>query len=117
MQETIYLSVDHLDYLQTVSEGINPKMPMAFGWPEAIRTILEKFEESGIDLADASSEEEIAQLAAGRLKGRSRRRAPMPTARISASESNRRAGRPACRYSAPGKGRHRFGRPPRSDPG
>ncbi len=117
MKETIYLSDDHLDYLQTVSRGINPRMPMAFGWPEAIRTILEKFEDSGIDLTDASSEAEIAQLAAGRLKGRSRRRAPMPTARTYASESNRRAGRPECRYSPLGRGRHRSGRPPRSDPG
>jgi len=71
--ETLTLSGQHLDYLQRVSQQMNPDMPMAFGWPAAIRTILERIEESGIDLTDATSEEEIAQLAAGRLRGGVRR--------------------------------------------
>jgi hypothetical protein len=49
-------------------------MPKAFGWPQAIRTILDRIEQSNIDLTAASSEYEIAQLAAGELRSKSRRR-------------------------------------------
>src|SRR5207253_1765000 len=119
MKETVLLSGHHLDYLQKVSKGINPEMPMAFGWPHAIRTILEKFEESGIDLTDASSEEEIVQLAAGRLgNGKARRRAPKPSALSCGSSASTRSGdRPANRSTPPEKDQCRSGRPPRSDHG
>src|SRR5947209_17408972 len=68
--ETLMLSDHHLDYLERLCQSINPQMPAAFGWPHAIRAILDRIEESGIDLTDASSEEEIALLAAGRLRWR-----------------------------------------------
>ncbi len=57
-----------------MSDEINPAMPKAFGWPQAIRTILDRIEESKIDLTVASSEYEIAQLAAGELRAKGRRR-------------------------------------------
>jgi hypothetical protein len=57
-----------------MSHEINPAMPKAFGWPDTIRKILERFEESDIDLTAASSEHEIARLAAGELRAKNRRR-------------------------------------------
>jgi len=65
--ETLVLSGRHLEYLDQISFEMNPEMPLAFGAPHVIRTILDRFAQGGIDLTDASSEEEIAQLGAGRL--------------------------------------------------
>lgn len=72
--ETIFLSQQHASFLAKMSSEINPAMPKAFGWPQAIRTILDRIEESNIDLTVASSEYEIAQLAAGELRAKGRRR-------------------------------------------
>ena len=72
--ETIFLSQRHASFLSKMSGEINPEMPKAFGWPQAIRTILDRIEESKIDLTVASSEYEIAQLAAGELRAKGRRR-------------------------------------------
>lgn len=72
--ETILLSKQHASFLAKMSAEINPAMPKAFGWPQAIRTILDCIEEGNIDLTAASSEHEIAQLAAGELRAKSRRR-------------------------------------------
>jgi hypothetical protein len=72
--ETILLSQRHASFLTKMSGEINPAMPTAFGWPHAIRTILDRIEESKIDLTVASSEHEIAQLAAGELRAKGRRR-------------------------------------------
>jgi len=72
--ETIMLSKHHASFLARMSQEINPAMPKAFGWPDAIRRILERFEDSDIDLTAASSEYEIARLAAGELRARNRRR-------------------------------------------
>jgi hypothetical protein len=72
--ETIFLSQRHASFLAKMSGEINPEMPKAFGWPHAIRTILDRIEESKIDLTVASSEYEIAQLAAGELRAKGRRR-------------------------------------------
>jgi hypothetical protein len=72
--ETIFLSHRHASFLAKMSDEINPAMPKAFGWPHAIRTILDRIEESKIDLTVASSEHEIAQLAAGELRAKGRRR-------------------------------------------
>jgi hypothetical protein len=72
--ETIILSQRHAAFLSRVSGEINPAMPPAFGWPHAIRLILERIEESGVDLTQAASEGEIASLAAVGLRARSRRR-------------------------------------------
>src|SRR3954454_15569397 len=90
--ETLMLSDHHLDYLERISQSINPEMPTAFGWPHAIRAILDRIEESGIDLADASSEEEIASLAAGMLRGNERKRRPV-SGPVSSSSTTERAGR------------------------
>ena len=72
--ETISLSQPHATFLSNLSSAINPDMPAAFGWPHAIRLILERIEESGVDLTDAGSEHEIASLAAVALRARPRRR-------------------------------------------
>lgn len=72
--ETISLSQRHAAFLSKLSNAINPDMPAAFGWPHAIRLILERIEESGIDLTEARTEHEIANLAAVALRARSRRR-------------------------------------------
>ncbi len=72
--ETITLSRRHAAYLDHVSHGINPEMPEVFGWPHAIRTILDRIEASGVDLTEASSEHDIARLAAAELRAQSRRR-------------------------------------------
>jgi len=69
--ETIFLSGKHLDYLGQIAHEMNPNMPASLGLPHLIRTILDRVEESGIDLTEASSEEDIARLAAGRLGGKS----------------------------------------------
>jgi len=69
--ETIVLSGKHLDYLGQIAHELNPDMPASFGLPHLIRTLLDRVEESGIDLTDACSEEEIARLAAVRLGGQS----------------------------------------------
>jgi len=113
--ETIALSGKHLDYLGQLSLELNPNMPLALGWPHLIRRILDRFEESGIDLTDASSEEEIARLAAGRLRGKTR--TPRPSERVSASSMSRQAVRPAYQSNLPVRGRSRSGKPPRSSHG
>jgi hypothetical protein len=113
--ETLVLSDRHLEYLEQISRAMNPAMPKAFGWPHAIRVILDRIEESGIDLTDAASEEEIAALAAGKL-----RRRKSPLSGISASRSrtpSRRADRLTSRLNLPETGRHRSGRRPRSGHG
>ena len=71
--ETISLPQRHATFLSQISSAINPDMPAAFGWPHAIRLILERIEESGIDLTEASTEHEIASVAAVALRPRSRR--------------------------------------------
>jgi hypothetical protein len=116
--ETIALSGKHLDYLGQLSLELNPNMPLALGWPHLIRKILDRFEESGIDLTDASSEEEIARLAAGRLRGKTTRgRTPRSNGRVSASSMSRQAVRPAYQSNLPARGRSRSGKPPRSSHG
>ena len=113
--ETLVLSDRHLEYLEQIARSMNPAMPRAFGWPHAIRAILDRIEESGINLTDAASEEEIAALAAGKLR---RRKSPLTG--ISASPSrttSRRADRLTSRLNLPETGRSRFGRRPRSGHG
>ena len=65
--ETIVLSDAQIEYLEQMSPESN-----AFGWSHAIRAILDRFEQSGIDLTEASSEEEIAALAAAELRSNAR---------------------------------------------
>src|SRR6266849_1750325 len=97
--ETVVLSGAHIEYLERISPELNP----AFGWSHAIRTILDRFEQSGIDLTAASSEEEIARLAAAQLRSNE---APC------ASASNPSAVRREYRSNLPGTGRCRSGRLP-----
>lgn len=72
--ETIILSKRHASFLAKMSAETNRAMPNSFGWPHAIRTILDRIEAGNIDLTAASSEHEIAQLAAGELRAKNRRR-------------------------------------------
>src|SRR5436309_14616296 len=97
--ETIVLSEAQLDYLEQISPELNPE----FGWSHAIRAILDRFEQSGIDLTAASSEEEIARLAAAQLRSNG---APC------ASASNQSEVRPEYRSNLPVTGRCRSGRLP-----
>jgi hypothetical protein len=112
--ETLVLSDRHLEYLEQISRSMNPAMPRAFGWPQAIRAILDRIEESGIDLTDAASEEEIAVLAAGKL---SRRKSPLSGTSASRSRTTRQADRLTSRSNLPERDRSRFGRRPRSGHG
>jgi hypothetical protein len=101
--ETIALSETQIEYLERVSPESS-----AFGWSHAIRTILDRFEQSGIDLTAASSEEEIAVLAAAELRA---------NARLCVSVSNQSEARPEYRSNLPETGQYRFGTPPRSGRG
>jgi hypothetical protein len=70
--ETFVLSQAQLDYLRRVGREMNPDMPMAFAGAHVIRALLERFEESGIDLTGAASEEELTLVAARGLRQRDR---------------------------------------------
>lgn len=116
--ETIALSGKHLDYLGQLAYELNPDMPASFGLPHLIRTLLDRVEESGIDLTEACSEEEIARLAAGRLGGQStsvRCRTPRPSERLFSSCSS--TTRQSYQSNPPETDRFRSGRPPRSGRG
>ena len=115
--ETIVLSEEHLDYLGQMAREMNPDMPESFGLPHLIRSIIDRIEESGIDLTDASSEEDIARLAARRLRGQANRhRTPCPSERLFSS-ANRSAARRSHQSSLPETNRFRSETPPRSGRG
>ena len=46
------LSSAQLDYLDGQSRRLNPDMPVAFGRAHILRSLLERLEESGVDLTD-----------------------------------------------------------------
>jgi hypothetical protein len=71
--ETFVVSRAQFDYLGRVGHDMNPDMPMAFAGAHVIRTLLERLEESGVDLTGASSEEELTHVAARSLRERDRR--------------------------------------------
>lgn len=115
--ETLLLSEEHLDYLGQIAREMNPDMPETFGLPHLIRAIIDRVEQSGVDLTDACSEEEIAQMAAKRLRGQTnRRRARRPNERLFSS-ANRSGARRSHRSSLPAKDRFRSGTTPRSGRG
>jgi hypothetical protein len=114
--ETIVLSDHHLDYLEEIARELNPSMPESFGLPHLIRTILDRVEESGIDLTDAGSEEEIARLAAGRLRQSTPVRRSRRTIERTFS-SKYSAARRSNRSSLPEKDQSHSGKPPRSGRG
>lgn len=68
--ETFAVSRALFDYLGRLGREINPDMPMEFAGAHVIRALLERFEESGIDLTAATSEEELAEIGARGLCGR-----------------------------------------------
>jgi hypothetical protein len=109
MSETVALSERHVEFLERISRGMNPDMPAAFGWPHAIRAILDHFEENGIDFTAASSEDEIAAVAAARLRE--------ATGPLYASAPLRSGARPECRSNPPATDRRHSEKPPRSDRG
>lgn len=113
--ETIALSEEHLDYLDQMVYEMNPDMPPPFGWSHLICTLLEKFEQSGIDLTDASSEEEIAELAAGRLRDQTDQQTTGSTGTF--SSSRRPTYRRSYQSSRPETDRLRSGKTPRSGRG
>lgn len=114
--ETLALSDRHLDYLGRVVRQLNPDMPASIGLPHLIRTILDRVEQSGVDLTDASSEEDITRLAAGRLRQtKGRGRTPRPSERTFSSYSS--ATRRSYRSSLPERDRFHSGKPPRSGRG
>lgn len=128
--ETLALSERHLEYLGRVVRELHPDMPASIGLPHLIRTILDRVEQSGIDLTDASSEEDIALLAAGRLRQRNRCRTPRPLQRTpranerlslsserTSSVSYSSTARRSYRSSLPVKDPFRSGKPPRSGRG
>jgi hypothetical protein len=115
--ETLVLSDRHLDYLGQLAREMNPDMPESFGLPHLIRRLIDRIEESGIDLTDASSEEEIARLAAGRLGGDNPRRPVRPSERFFASTATPSGARRSHRSSLPARGRFRSGTTPRSTRG
>ena len=110
---TLVLSGRQIDYLDEMIQELNPEMPQAFGWPHAIRMLLDRIEASGIDLTAAGSEEEIAVVAAGKLRRQTRARRRFPTARSSSSARFRLAARREHPSILPGKDRCRSGKPPR----
>jgi hypothetical protein len=114
--ETILLSAEHLDYLGQAAQELNPDMPASFGLPHLIRTILDRIAESGVDLTEARSEEDIARLAAGRLRQRTTARCgSRPTERTFSSNSS--AARRSYRSNRPATDPFRSGKPPRSGRG
>lgn len=115
--ETIALSEEHLDYLGQLAREMNPDMPELFGLPFLIRTIIDRVEQSGIDLTDARSEEDIARLAAKRLRGQANRHGGPLSARLFSSTATRSAARRSHRSSLPVTGRFRSGTTPRSGRG
>jgi hypothetical protein len=66
--ETFVVSRAQFDFLGRLARQINPDMPMEFAGAHIIRTLLERFEESGIDLTAAKSEEELVEIATRSLK-------------------------------------------------
>jgi len=66
--ETLLLTDEQIAYIDDTSKDLNPEMPSAFGWPHVVRALLDRVEESGIDLTAADSEEEIARVAATELR-------------------------------------------------
>jgi hypothetical protein len=72
--ETFAISPAQLDYLGRLAHEMNPDMPMAFAGAHVIRTLLERFEESGIDFTEASSEDDVTRIAARGLRRQSRQR-------------------------------------------
>ena len=61
--ETVAISNTQFAFLGELAHQLNPDMPMEFAGAHVIRTLLERFEESGIDLTAASSEEEVTRVA------------------------------------------------------
>lgn len=68
----LLLTAAQQQYLRGQSNGLNPDMPLAFGAAHVVRTLLERVEESGMDLSEASSEEELTRVATAGLRRQTR---------------------------------------------
>lgn len=58
--ETVALSEDQYEMLRQLSRDLDPDAHFAFGGAHAIRTLLDRIEERGIDLSGATPDESIA---------------------------------------------------------
>ena len=114
--ETVTLTPEQAAYLGRLSSAINPDMPAAFGLPFVIRQLIDRFAAAGMDLTGASTEDEIARLAASHLRGEAPGALPKLSASFS-SGSRRPAVRRSYRSSPPARGRLRCETTPRSDRG
>ena len=68
--ETILLSPAQIEFLGQLSRDFDPAMPAAFGFPHAVRTLLDRLEQAELDLSAASSEQEITREATAALRQR-----------------------------------------------
>ena len=66
--ETLFVTAAQHAYLGRQSNAVNPDMPMEFGAAHVIRTLLERMEDSGVDLSGASTEEEVTRAAVAGLR-------------------------------------------------
>lgn len=108
--ETIGISLGQFEYLQELARQTKPDSPDSFALPHLIRSILEYFEDRGLDLTDAFDEEAIARLGAARLR---ESQTPNGSENVSAVSSCSSAARRSCRENRPARGRLRSGTPPR----
>lgn len=114
--EMLALERKHVHYLAELARETNPAMPASLGIPHVIRMIIDRVEQSGIDLTHACSEEEISRIAASQL----RQMTPdwcgaLSTEPLFSSSSS--AAQRSCRSNPPGRDRRRSGTTPRSGRG
>lgn len=116
--ESLTLTSRQVAYLEKLCAAADPVMAPAFGRPHFIRTLLDCIEQSGIDLTEAATEQDITRLALRSLTrpgGNSQRESAI--APISVALANRPSGRRSYRSNLPERGRHRSGNSPRSNRG
>ena len=66
--ETLFVTAAQQAYLGQQTKAVNPDMPIEFGAAHVIRTLLERMEESGVDVSEASTEDEVTRVAVARLR-------------------------------------------------
>jgi hypothetical protein len=109
--EAITVSFAQLEHLRELARRqAKPDTPDTFALPHIIRSILDCFEDRGIDLTDAFDEKGLAHLGAARLR---ESQTPGGAGNVSAASSCSSAVRRSCRENRPARGRLRSGTPPR----
>lgn len=102
-----------LAWLRDAASKANPHMPASLGMPDVIRILIERAEESGLDLARARCEADIVRLVTDAVQhGRNGLAASAPPSSSGCSGSRR-----SSRSSLPARGRSRSGKRPRSGRG